>query len=56
MTGQISARAQTRLSDFSEYRTKDDMQLTELGTIKARGREGERGERKKRRGVIKGER
>ncbi len=47
MTGQISARAQTRLSDFSEYRTKDDMQLTELGTIKARGREGERGERER---------
>jgi hypothetical protein len=31
----MRARAQTRLSDFSEYRTKDDMQLTELGTIKA---------------------
>ena len=26
--------AQTRLSDFTEYRTKEDMQLTELGTIK----------------------
>ena len=26
---------QSRLSDFSEYRTKEDMQLTELGTIKA---------------------
>ena len=29
--------AQTRLSDFTEYRTKEDMQLTELGTIKVRG-------------------
>ena len=28
--------AQTRLSDFTEYRTKEDMQLTELGTIKVR--------------------
>ncbi len=32
---QTYSRLQTRLSDFSEYRTKDDMQLTELGTIKA---------------------
>jgi hypothetical protein len=27
---------QTRLSDFSEFRTKEEMQLTELGTIKVR--------------------
>jgi hypothetical protein len=33
---------QTRLSDFSEYRTKDDMQLTELGTIKVLSGEGGR--------------
>ncbi len=34
---------QTRLSDFTEYRTKEDMQLTELGTIKVR----EKGPRRK---------
>jgi hypothetical protein len=57
MTGQKCARAQTRLSDFSEYRTKDDMQLTELGTIKAREKERERWEReRKRRGGRKRER
>jgi hypothetical protein len=27
---------QTRLSDFSEFRTKEEIQLTELGTIKVR--------------------
>jgi hypothetical protein len=35
MTVQTRSHVQTRLSDFSEYRTKDDVQLTELSTIKA---------------------
>jgi hypothetical protein len=37
---------QTRLSDFSEFRTKEEIQLTELGTIKVGGNNASRAREK----------